>query len=259
MNTFACCFIALISVLVAPVSADCAGASQAVPLYRSYSTGVQDHFYTTDITEYNADTAGGAYTAEGVRALVFGTEVPGAVQFIRLWGNTLGDHFYTLNMTEANAAAANGYVIEDKARMYIYPTQLCDSVPFYRMYNAGGGDHFYTTSAAERDNAVPGGWVYESIAGYVFDAPTGGSSTTTENTPVSALPAPSGSSTTNAALTTSTPTVPAPTIPGGGFADSLPSPSAGPASSPTPGSGAAIRVGMPASYVLGLLAVVALL
>ncbi|KAJ6467646.1 hypothetical protein C8R47DRAFT_811461 [Mycena vitilis] len=171
--------------------AACAGASQAQPLYRDWNPTLSDHFYTTDATE--ASTAGG-YTPEGIRALLFTTQVVGSVQFYRLYNADAGDHFYTTNETEMHAA---GYVVENKTPMYIYPTQLCGSVPFYRLFAGGTGDHFYTVDADERDGAEQSGWAYEWVAGYVFPPDTTGSTTTT--------------STTDKASTTTTPTITSPT------------------------------------------------
>ncbi|KAJ6616785.1 hypothetical protein B0H10DRAFT_2035750 [Mycena sp. CBHHK59/15] len=272
MNTFACFFVALITVLVAEVRADCAGASQAVPLYRDWNSAISDHFYTTDLAEYNSANAGG-YTPEGIRSLVFSTQVAGSVQFIRLWnGNTgVGDHFYTTNATEAQAATGGGYVIENKATMYIYPTQLCGSVPLYRLYSQGGTDHFYTISATERDGAAAGEWTYEWIAGYVFAPPANASSVTSASLPVAhksttTSTSSSASASTSAVAAAGTPSaadvptgpvtvLPAPTtMLGGSLADSLPS------SSATAGSSAAIRVRLgPGSCFVSLLALVAAL
>ncbi|KAJ6608973.1 hypothetical protein B0H10DRAFT_2226382 [Mycena sp. CBHHK59/15] len=226
MNTFACFFVALITVLV---RADCAGASQAVPLYRDWNSAISDHFYTTDLAEYNSANAGG-YTPEGIRSLVFSTQVAGSVQFIRLWnGNTgVGDHFYTTNATEAQAATGGGYVIENKATMYIYPTQLCGSVPLYRLYSQGGTDHFYTISATERDGAAAGEWTYEWIAGYVFGPRERVSTTTSTSSSASASTSAVAAAGTPSAADVPTGPVtvlPAPTtMLGGSLADSLPPP-----------------------------------
>ncbi|KAJ7097390.1 hypothetical protein C8R44DRAFT_683573 [Mycena epipterygia] len=189
--SFASFFVAFI-VFAAQVRADCAGASQAQPLYRDYSSGGGDHFYTTDLAEYNSANANNGYSPDGIRALVFTTQVAGSVKFIRLYNADVTDHFYTTNATEATDAAAAGYAIEDKATMYIYPTQLCGSVPFYRSYSAGGTDHFYTIDAAERDGAVSSGWAYEFIAGYVFD-PAGLASSAGAASQPASKPAPSSS------------------------------------------------------------------
>ncbi|KAJ7100450.1 hypothetical protein C8R44DRAFT_716565 [Mycena epipterygia] len=266
--SFTSFFVAFI-VFAAKVRADCAGASQTQPLYRDYSSAGGDHFYTTDLAEYNAANANDGYAPEGIRALVFTTQVPGSVQFIRLFNGDVTDHFYTTNATEAQAAT--GYVVEDKAAMYIYPTQLCGSVPLYRSYSSSGTDHFYTVDAAERDGAVASGWNYEFIAGYVF-APAG----LVSSTEAASQPAPSKpvSSAAAAKSSASPPASPSPSPPA---ASPLPSPPPGPtmsfntgpvlpasttiigsaadSASSTPTS-ASIRLLAPKTYLVALLSLV---
>jgi hypothetical protein len=187
-------FSLVLSLFASEVRA-CDDVSQASPLYRAWNPTISDHFYTTDPTEA-ADAVG--YTYEGVRAMLFTTQVSDSVQFLRLYSAGAGDHFYTTNVTEAQLAVANvGYVIEDKTPMYIYPTQLCGSVPFYRLFAAAVGDHFYTVNVTEMDGAEQSGWAYELIAGYVFPPPDTSASTSTMSTfttsttePVTSAPAP---------------------------------------------------------------------
>ncbi|KAJ7627980.1 hypothetical protein DFH06DRAFT_1006585, partial [Mycena polygramma] len=147
-----------------------------VPVYRDFNDAIGDHFYTTNVSEYNSANAGG-YFAESVRFAVFSTAQPSTTQFIRLYNGGLGDHFFTTNSTEAsNAAATGGYVLEDLAPMFIYPTQVCGSVPLYRSYSSAKTDHFYTTSQSEQDTLQ--GYNFELIAGYVLPLDTTTSSVT---------------------------------------------------------------------------------
>ncbi|KAJ6545565.1 hypothetical protein B0H19DRAFT_1033969 [Mycena capillaripes] len=162
MTAFAYFFLTF-GLFATEARAACAGADQAQPLYRDWNPTTGDHFYTTDSAE--ASGASG-YNVEGVRALVFATQVAGSVRFLRLYNAAFRNHFYTTNATEA--AQIPGYVIQDEDPMYIYPTQLCGSVPFYRLF---AGNHFYTVDTGERDAAEMGGWVFESVAGYVFPPP----------------------------------------------------------------------------------------
>nr|GAT51786.1 predicted protein [Mycena chlorophos] len=163
----------------------CAGASEAVAMYRAFKADGTDHFYTLDLSEYNNAVANDGYAAEGIRALVFDTQVEGSVQLHRLWSGADVDHFYTTNTTEAAAAEQGTYVSEDAASdghtpIYVYPTALCGSVPLYRSYAGGTAmDHFYTVNVTERNDAEASGWGYELIAGYVFAADAAASSVVT--------------------------------------------------------------------------------
>ncbi|KAF7291255.1 hypothetical protein MIND_01269300 [Mycena indigotica] len=136
------------------------------PLYRKYKTAGYDHMYTADLGEYNANNG---WTQEGVRALVFTTQVPGSVKLYRLWSGVAIDHLYTTDKSEGDKATqTGGYVYED-ASLYVYPSAQCGAVPLYRLYLGGDGkDHFYTADPAERDQAVGLGYKYEWVAGYVF-------------------------------------------------------------------------------------------
>ncbi|KAF7291252.1 hypothetical protein MIND_01269000 [Mycena indigotica] len=144
----------------------CSGPADARPLYRKYKAAGYDHMYTTDLGEYNANNG---WTQEGVRALVFTTQVPGSVKLYRLWSGVAIDHLYTTDKSEGDKATqTGGYVYEDAA-LYVYPSAQCGAVPLYRLYLGGDGkDHFYTADPAERDQAVGLGYKYEWVAGYVF-------------------------------------------------------------------------------------------
>ncbi|KAJ7486928.1 hypothetical protein FB451DRAFT_1554084 [Mycena latifolia] len=265
---------------------DCAGASQAQPLYRDYSSSLGDHFYTTDLAEYNSANAAG-YVPEGIRALVFGSPVAGAVQLLRLWSADAGDHLYTTSASEAQAATEPPYtyVFDSGPAMYIYPTQICGSVPLYRLHSGDLRDHFYTIDAAERDAAV--GYADEGITGYVFPPSSGSAGTTTKTTimattattttttgktttttttaaatPPSHSAPPSSSPSSNSASSASSatddgltaPVLPAPTTVLGSFADTLPSSSSSPAIN---GTSAAIRMHLPRLPVVGLITLLA--
>ncbi|KAJ7687958.1 GMC oxidoreductase-domain-containing protein [Mycena rosella] len=256
----------------------CAGASQASPLYRDYSSSQGDHFYTTDIGEYNSANANG-YVPEGIRALVFTTQVASSVQLMRLWSADAGDHLYTTDPNEVQSAmSVYTYVLDNGPAMYVYPTQLCGSVPLYRMHNADIRDHFYTIDAAERDAAQ--NYAQEGITGYVFppSAATGSSGggggstadpktmTTTSTTTTTSLATTAKTTTTTASAPSVPPAssesssadpgltpppngvvLPAPTtMLNGSLADSLPT------SATTPGSSAAIRIHTPRLF-FGLL------
>ncbi|KAF8187889.1 hypothetical protein K438DRAFT_1834324 [Mycena galopus ATCC 62051] len=176
MKTLAYLLYALAVGHVAEVLAQgsCADPSQAVPVYRDFDIPIGDHFYTTNITEYNAANTNG-YFAEGARFYVFATAVADTSQFIRLYSGVGSDHFYTTNSTEAALAVSGAaYTVENLTPMYIYTTQLCGSVPLYRSFNPTVTDHFYTTSESEQNQEQ--GYNFELIAGYVLPLPASSSS-----------------------------------------------------------------------------------
>ncbi|KAF7291265.1 hypothetical protein MIND_01270300 [Mycena indigotica] len=116
------------------------------------------------------EVANNGYVQEGIRALVFTTQVAGSVRLRRLWSAGVGDHLYTADTVEAARTLTQSYVYEDTVTpLYVYPTAQCGSVPLHRLYIGGTvTDHFYTVDPAERDSAVSQGYTYEFIAGYVF-------------------------------------------------------------------------------------------
>ncbi|KAJ7049219.1 hypothetical protein C8F01DRAFT_1185012 [Mycena amicta] len=166
----------------------CSGASDAKPLYRNYRAAGTDHFYTADLAESVA-ASHNQWVSEGIRALVFTTQVPGSVRFHRLWSASAVDHFYTIDANEAASTIASGaFVSEDDGHtpLFIYPHGTLRQRP--------------------RDGAVGSGWKYEKIAGYVFppDANTGSTTTTTKGTTTQ---------TTQTTTASGTDTVAAPVIP----------------------------------------------
>ncbi|KAJ6575660.1 hypothetical protein DFH09DRAFT_1150806 [Mycena vulgaris] len=66
-------------------SETCGDPNLAVPFYRTYLSTVVDHFYTTDVTNVNADILNGAYGLQSVAGFVFFTQEDSTVQFYRLY------------------------------------------------------------------------------------------------------------------------------------------------------------------------------
>ena len=96
-------------------------APNTVPFYRAYSGAGGDHFYTIDIDEFEAATSSGGYSAEGVAANVYQTQICGTVPFYRLFNEQEVDHFYTTSEIERDNAVNNlGYQYEGIAA-YVNP------------------------------------------------------------------------------------------------------------------------------------------
>jgi len=84
--------------------------TQTVPLYRSYSAGGTDHFYTVNKAESDNAVANLGYSYEGIAGYVFppsGSSCPGAAPWYRSYQPTIVDHFYTMSAPERDNAVAN--------------------------------------------------------------------------------------------------------------------------------------------------------
>lgn len=85
-----------------------------VPFYRAYNPAIVDHFYTTNVTEFEAAITTHGYTNEGISGYIYPEEICGAQPFYRLYSAIETDHLYTLNEDEVDSAeqGAGEYVFE---------------------------------------------------------------------------------------------------------------------------------------------------
>ena len=144
--------------------------AEPVNLYRAFSAGASDHFYTANLDEMFQAVGSIGYSYEGIAGRCLSTQEQGTTPLYRLWSSgSLGDHFYTTSWQERDIATArDGYTYEGVA-CYVYPQQRSGTCPFYRLWN--GTDHFYTQSWQESLNAIRfSGFEYEGVAGYFFSA-----------------------------------------------------------------------------------------
>ena len=135
----------------------CPDTHAAVPLYRAYSSGATDHFYTTDKAEMDCATSSGGYTAEGITGYIFPTQVTQTVPLYRSYSASGTDHFYTINKAESDSAVASGKYSYEGITGYVFPSSSSScpgAAPWYRSWQLTIIDHFYTMSAPEKDNAV---------------------------------------------------------------------------------------------------------
>ena len=126
-----------------------------VPLYRSWNSGITDHFYTASLGEYQYWTTHG-YNAEGITGYLYDVQVPGTQPLYRSWNGSATTHYYTMSKDSHDYWDANGYV-DEGITGYLYPyTGTCPAGtgPLYEAWWPGG-DHLYTMSA------------YEGSAGYL--------------------------------------------------------------------------------------------
>lgn len=82
-------------------------APHTVPLYRLYSGGASDHFYTTNADERAGAIKGPDYADEGIAAYVYLDASCGTVPLYRMYSSKGTDHFYTTNGAERINAVTN--------------------------------------------------------------------------------------------------------------------------------------------------------
>jgi hypothetical protein len=150
----------------------CPDLKAAVPLYRAFSSGATDHFYTPGKAEMDCATSSLGYSAEGITGYIFPTQVTQTVPLYRSYSAGSTDHFYTVDKAESDRAVTNfGYSYEGIIG-YVFPpsdSSCPGAAPWYRTYNPTTRNHFYTMSAPERDNAVANlGYGNEGIAAYIL-------------------------------------------------------------------------------------------
>ncbi|KAF9523308.1 hypothetical protein CPB83DRAFT_821651 [Crepidotus variabilis] len=154
-----------------PSTSEISHGPAPVNLYRCRAGGVTDHFYTTDLNEYNNATQNLNYIAEGVACKIFDGTGKGLVPLYRLYHHQATDHFYTMSTAEVTRAVGDlNYVFEGIAG-YVYPMLPSQSsaIPLFRLWNGRLFDHFFTTSLTERNEASYRlGFDDEGIAAYVL-------------------------------------------------------------------------------------------
>lgn len=134
-------------------------------LYRFYSRGDNDHYYST-----SSSTPRG-FVAEGITAYVYSRQVPGTVPMYQSYNSALKDHYYTTVLADTGTY---GYKL-DGIVGYIYPSQVTGSSAMYRMYNQGARHYMMTTSTVERDVISGIGFALQGVVGYVCGASRPGS------------------------------------------------------------------------------------
>ncbi|KAG0041552.1 hypothetical protein BGZ83_001660 [Gryganskiella cystojenkinii] len=180
MKSKACLiFVPILLATITTVAQAVVGSSQAVkcpstiPIYRLYSSGGTDHFYTTSAAERDNASNNLGYTQEGIAGYVYPSEAApcqSTVPIYRMYNGAIVDHFYTADPEEAqNAIKHLGYNDEGKA-WYMFPNHVNGTVPLYRMYNSNIRDHFYTANVPEKDNAVNRlGYTEEGVLGWLYN------------------------------------------------------------------------------------------
>lgn len=82
------------------------------PLYRLYSGGATDHFYTTSAAELSTAVGSNGYTFEGVPGWIYPSQVCGSIPLFRTYDAQGTDHFYTTSQAEYESVVAGGFADE---------------------------------------------------------------------------------------------------------------------------------------------------
>jgi len=93
-----------------------------VPLFRLYSAGGTDHFYTTNAQERDNAVANLGYTSEGTAGYVYTNGNCGGLPLYRSYNGNGIDHFYTMSGSESDNAVQSGWAKEGIAG-YMFPPQ----------------------------------------------------------------------------------------------------------------------------------------
>jgi len=157
---------------VGPIGNLYAGATDQpglTALYRLYSPGSGNHFYTTSLAERNTIVGNASYVDEGISGYVFPGTAAGRKPLYRAYNPQTGQHRFIGNPDEYNTLPAPWQ--KEGTAAYVLPG---DPVLLYR------GDYrgtlFYlTTSRAESMGAERYGYITRGAVGRVFtssnDAP----------------------------------------------------------------------------------------
>ncbi|HYO52812.1 hypothetical protein, partial [Archangium sp.] len=90
----------LCQTVVMGVLVSCTALADPVDLYRLYSNGATDHFYTTSLDEALRAASQYGYVYEGIAGKCMSTHEPGMVPLYRLYSYPNRDHLYTTSWQE---------------------------------------------------------------------------------------------------------------------------------------------------------------
>lgn len=122
-------------------------------IYRFFSTGNGEHFYSASVTERDALIATRSdlrYEGPGLGAANPGAD-SAATPIYRFFDNASGSHFFTSSAAERDATIATRSDLKfEGVGFYEHATQQAGDTPVYRFMDTQNGSHFYTPSADER-------------------------------------------------------------------------------------------------------------
>lgn len=130
------------------------------PMYRVYNKWSNEHFFTTDSTEYKGLVAKG-WNDEGV---AWYSPEKSSTPVYRLYNKYTTEHHFTTSKTEYDKCVKDGWTGEDVA---FYSG---GNTPVYRLFNQyeKAFYHHYTKSEEEKATCVKNGWTDEEIGWYCY-------------------------------------------------------------------------------------------
>ncbi len=134
--------------------------TQTVSMKRLYNPYTGEHFYTSDVVEFD-NLVALSWKDEGEGWLAPATS---STPVYRLYNPFTGDHHYTSVVKERDSLKKQGWKDEGIG----WYSDDKEGVALYRQYNPNAkvGSHNYTTSKNENDKLVKAGWKAEGIAWY---------------------------------------------------------------------------------------------
>ncbi|MCB2185313.1 MAG: discoidin domain-containing protein [Deltaproteobacteria bacterium] len=149
-----------------------------IPMYRTYSTALAYHFFTTSRKEFENAVTYGGYQDEstGNRRLFFVVNhaVPGTAQICRLYNPNTGRHYYTYRTSERDTLVSLGWNYEH-GEGFIFTQPTAGGSEIYKLYNLNTGAHLYTSNPTEVEYILANipGWEQHRSLGYAFLRPNG--------------------------------------------------------------------------------------
>ena len=121
------------------------------PVFRFYSPGAKDHFFTIGEAErFRLRTEGAKpWRYESVAFYAFPSETEGTVPLHRFHSTRLRNHLFTTSESETRRLQADPSWKYEGIACWVSPSAADGTVPVHRFWSSSAGDHFLTAGAAE--------------------------------------------------------------------------------------------------------------
>jgi lysophospholipase L1-like esterase len=147
--------------------------SEAIPVYRFYSSAIHRQLLTLDENEKNylVDNMADAWEYQGIVWYVYPLYEIDTLPVYRFYNHGLQSHLFTLDENEKDYIITNmKYVWRyESMAFFVFPNHTDGTAPVYRLYNPSLTTHFFTMDSNERDLMLSAGeWNDEGVAYYAF-------------------------------------------------------------------------------------------